>query len=106
MSQEKVRMTPDARVLHLLGVALHMAETEGYRNLTGPRVASAAGIKGHGLINYYFGSVERMKATVLTTAIERGNLEILLQGLVTKDPIALNAPVSLRQAAYEKLRAE
>ena len=100
------RMAHDGRKSLLLFEAIRLSEKIGYKNITGPVVAEAAGLSSHGLVNYYFGGIEALRSLVLEAAIEHENLEILLQALVVKDPVAWSAPVPLRQAAYEKLRAE
>jgi len=103
---ESIRMFREKRKAALLSCALVLAETKGYKNLTGPKVASAAGLQSHGQINYYFGNIGNLRDIVLKEAVLRGNIEILLQGLVTKDPIALAAPEHLKNAAIDKLRNE
>ena len=102
----KLRMTKSDRKELLLRKAIEMSETKGYRNITGPQVAYAAGLRSHGLVNSYFGGIDDLRCQVLRSAICDGNIEILLQGLVTRDPIAQAAPVHLKNAAIEKLRNE
>lgn len=93
------RLTPLEREKQLLDVAVKLAETRGYKNITCTPVADAAGLRSHGQVTYYFGDMPRLRARVLAHAIKTENLEVLLQGIVIRDLQALAAPAELKKRA-------
>lgn len=103
---DKNRLEPHERKKQLLEQAVLLAEALGYQRITSKRVATLSGLKSHSLINHYFGTTEKLREAVLEEAIRTENLEIVLQGLVAKDPKALAAPQKLKQQALLKLSNE
>lgn len=100
------RLSPEERRQQLLVLAVKLAEKHGYKNITGPQVAEAAGLRSHGLIWHYFGTVEALRGEIMGHAIKTGNSEILLQGLVVRDAAAMTAPQELKDQALSKLASE
>lgn len=96
---QSTRLPALEREKQLLDVAVKLAETRGYKNITCTTVADAAGLRSHGQIAYYFGDMPRLRARVLAHAIKTENLEVLLQGLVIRDLQALAAPTELKKRA-------
>lgn len=96
------RVSPKLRRKHVLDVAIELAKTKGYTAVTRDEVALKACVSP-GLISHHFKSIENLRATILKTAIKREVLEIIAQGLVRKDPIAIQAPQKLKQKAIAHL---
>ncbi len=103
---ENRRMLPSAKGRDLVLAAIPLAVEIGYKNLTGPKVAAAAKVSSHSLINYYFGDIGQFKTQVVEAAIATANLEIIVQALVCNDPAVSSLPPYLKTAAIDKLRAE
>lgn len=93
------RMSVEKRKEHILSVAVVLSRSIGYDKITGHAVAKASYLKSHASINYIFGTIAFLKACVMDWAVRNEDLEILLQGLVYKDTIALAANAKLRKRA-------
>lgn len=100
------RLNPEERKEQLLDFAVRLAEEHGYNSITSTQIATSAGLQSHGLISHYFGSIDSLRTQVLARAIQKENIEVLLQGLVRKDPLAMGAPKRLRDKALEQLASE
>ncbi len=96
--KKRVRLTHDDRKKLILKVAVSLATEVGYTNVTSRVIASRCNIN-HGLIFYYFESMEKLKALIMQTAIEQEVLNIILQGICISDPVALEAPWALQDKA-------
>lgn len=92
------RLHPTTRKLQLLDVAVKLAETCGWQNLTRRAVAEGAGCS-HSLINAYWPTVADLQDSVMRAAVRREVLPVIAQGLAVKDWTALSAPAELRARA-------
>ena len=99
---ERKRAYPVLRYENVLDAAIATAKTMGYYAIRREDVASRANISP-ALVSHYFGTIEELRALVLKTAIKRGVLDILAQGLARKDPMATNAPQHLKDGAVSYL---
>lgn len=95
---------PAVRRQQILQSALTLAVRHGYRHVTRDQIASHARIST-GLINRYFATIETLQHEVMAAAVARRLLDIVAQGLAARDPIALGAPLELRESAAKMLAA-
>lgn len=95
----KKRVTdPTLRKEHILNVAINTAKIISYDKLTRQDVAENAGVS-IGLITRYFTTMNQLRRDVMRTAVKRGVLEVVAQGLVNKDKHALKASKELKANA-------
>lgn len=99
---DRKRVIPALRRKHVLDVAIELAKTKGYNTLTRDEVATGANVSP-GLVSHYFRSIEQLRIVVLKTAVRKEVLEIVAQGLVHEDPIAIQAPKELKYKAVAHL---
>lgn len=81
----------------LLDTAVPLAEKYGYQFVESAILAKEAGCSP-GLVRQAWGRQDRLDA-IMREAIRRGNEVIAAQGIVAADPLALGAPMPLRQRA-------
>jgi AcrR family transcriptional regulator len=105
LEKTRRRLSPDDRIEQLLDVALDLAKREGYKKLTRAMVAEAAQCS-ESLISAHFGDMPRFHDSLLRAAVYREVPEIVLQGLVINDPIAVAAPHDLKERAKAILQSE
>ena len=106
MSEEKRRRAdPDTRAEEIIKAALVLSEIKGYRVVTREEIAEAAGCSPS-LVGKYFGDMCTVRDHIMQAAIKYESAEVILQGLVTRDGMALQAPEALRTAAKNRLDAE
>lgn len=98
------RLAPEVRQDQILEAAIRLSEKQNYRHITREQIAKKVGC-APGLISFYFGGMLELRHKVMSVAIERENLTILMQGLVCNDPMACRAPKKLRQKAAEQFNA-
>ena len=96
----KSRVPAAMRKAQILNVAVDISFRLGYYALTRDGVASAAGTS-FSLVTKYFGTMQGLKDEVMKEAISREIPEIILQGMVIDDPIAMNAPQELKDKATQ-----
>jgi len=96
------RLQPEDRKLAILDAAYSLAVADGYHTLTRERMAESAGVS-LSLITYHWLSVALLREAVMQLAVERGDAHIIASGIVARDPLALSAPLALRQAAAATL---
>lgn len=99
---EQQRMNPVDRKRQLLGHALLVSREHGYRNITRKQISDHGGVSAT-LITKYFGTVSNLRRAIMGEALRLGDLEIIAQGLVAKDPRAEKISDELRKKALEKL---
>lgn len=92
------RIDPEFRQGNILDIAIRLAKTKGYNQITRDDVAAAANVSP-ALVTHYFTTIGRLRRAVLREAVNRGVLEIVAQGLACEDPIAVGAPRELRHSA-------
>lgn len=91
---------PQIRKELLLCTAIDIAIRHGYQKLTRDKIAKEAEVST-GLINKYFGTIAKLKKAVLKAAIEREIIEIIAQGLGTREPMILKASSAVKQKALD-----
>ena len=94
------RKDPAVRKQEILDAAVEFARESGYLKITHPRVAGLVEVSP-GTIQKYYPRKAQLRDAVMVEAVRRSIPEIVLQGLAAKDPIAHDAPASLRSAALE-----
>jgi hypothetical protein len=94
-------LKPDERCRQFLDAGLPLAEVHGYRNVTREMVAARIGCSPSLLSKYW--SASEWHSELLNRAVNDGNLSVIAQGLVHRHPIAIAAPMSLKQAAANAL---
>lgn len=99
---DRKRAAPELRRKHVLDVALELAKTKGYNVLTRDDIATGANISP-ALISHYFGTIENLRNDIIKLAVKCEVLEIIAQGLVRGDPIAVRAPKELKYRAVSYL---
>lgn len=96
------RRIPADRKAELLDVAMILARTEGYQNVTREGIASTAKVSP-ALVSKYFGTMQHLRRAIMSAALDRSDLAILAQGLVANDAKARKAKPEVRKAALERM---
>jgi hypothetical protein len=86
----------------ILGVALTMASGSHYMRITRDEVARTAGVAA-GSVTRYFGDMTTLRAAVLRAAVDTGAVDIVAQGILERDPVALGAPAQVLAGARAHL---
>ena len=86
----------------ILNAALELAEADCLRNVKRSDVATKARVST-GLINWYFGTTERLRDAVMELAVERRSLSVIAEGLANGHASARDAPLELKMAARQAL---
>lgn len=96
------RMKQDARRDQILGIALQIAERDGFNTLRRDAVAAEAGV-ATGQVNHMFGTMTQLCRAVMRAAVHREVLPVIAQGLALGDKEAHKAPEWLKQKALATL---
>lgn len=98
------RLSPELRRDHLLSVAMEMAEDSagGYQSVKIKNLAERAGVS-NGLVSAYFNSVQNLHRAILRKAVSEENYGIIAQGLINRDPIALEVPADIKEVAMQRV---
>lgn len=96
------RLTPTDRKMNILVAAIVVAKMSDYRSITRARVATQAGVSAP-LVTHYFKDMSSLRTKLMVYAVAIGDAEIIAQGLLNKDPIALRASDALKAKAKETL---
>ena len=96
------RLSPEDRKQAILDAAYSLAILDGYHTLTRERMAEAASVS-LSLITYHWLSVTLLREAVMQLAVDRCDAGIVASGIVARSPLALSAPLELRQAAAATL---
>jgi AcrR family transcriptional regulator len=83
---------------HIIAAALVESEEQGHYKFTRRGVAERAGVS-ESLIQYYFGTMQKLRRSVMRAAVDQAVLPIVAMGLVMKDPHAVKAPDEVKRAA-------
>jgi AcrR family transcriptional regulator len=94
------RKDPEVRRKEILDAAVEVAQDLGYLKVTHSRIAAAVCVSPS-LVRKYFESKSRIRDAIMGEAVRLEILDIVLQGIAAKDPIAYEAPATLRAAALE-----
>ena len=92
------RLEPGKRKDEILDAALALAKAQGYQSVTLEAIANKAQCS-NGTVVHYFGTMTQLRRAVMRAAINRGELQIVAQGLAARDAQALNAPDELKERA-------
>jgi AcrR family transcriptional regulator len=95
-------MKPQARKKDILHYALHLAEVQGYTNVTREDVAAKAGVTGSA-IHYHFSTMSKFRTALMRYAVQQRSAKVVAQGLSLDDPEAASADVDLLRAAQAAL---
>lgn len=96
------RLKPKERKTLVLRAALNVAGKSHYAHMTRDQIAKAAGVAGP-TVQHYLGTMSQLRRAVMRAAVQGHFLGVVAQGLVAKDPQALKAPESIREAALKRL---
>ena len=96
------RYSPIDRKREILGHALIAARQVGYQHIDRGTIARRAGCTST-LVSHYFGTISNMRRAIMGEAIRVGDLDIIAQGLVAKDPRALGLKGELKTAAANRM---
>ncbi len=80
------RKDPIERRQQILRKAVEVSCKIGYQKITRDNIATPLKIS-RSLISHYFNSIHELKQTVLKTAIDQNNSELIAQGLINQEPI-------------------
>lgn len=93
----KSRTSPALRRGHILDVAIELAKEHGFRFITRGMIAEAAGVSGS-LVSQYF-TMEQMRENIMELAVMREIPEIIAQGLICQNIVALSVSPALKAKA-------
>ena len=98
----QTRRNPIDRKREILGHALVVARRIGYQRVTRGDIAEQAGCTAP-LISHYFTTIGNMQRAIMGEAIRVGDLDVIAQGLVAKDPRAEGLKEEIKIAAANRL---
>lgn len=98
----KSRANPNMRKDHILSVAIDIARKIGCDKITREEVAERAGVSV-ALVSRYFGTMVKLRRSVMRAAIKQEIPEIVARGLAIGDPHAKKAPETLKTLAINTL---
>jgi len=96
------RVRPELRREHILAVAVRLAKTRGYQNLSRAVVAESAGVSDT-LVSHYFKTMAQLRIDIMTEAVRTGVIEVIAQGLSAGDEVARGASEEVKRAAVDSL---
>lgn len=102
--KKRKRLHGDERAKEILEAALGLARQDGYENLTCASVSRAANCS-RPLVTHYLGGRRSLRRAVLEAGIARGDMDLIAQGVLRRDPIARALPVELQQRALLEVAA-
>ncbi len=92
----------DVRKQQIIDAAIAEAEIVGFDKIQRADVAKRASI-GDGTVNLHFGTMQKLKRSVMRHAVKSSNLKIIAQGLVAKDAQALKVADDVKERALQTL---
>lgn len=95
-------MKRDDRRAQIIEAGLTQARIADYWNVDRSAICREAGCVP-GLINHYFGTISQLRRAIMGEAIRRGDLTIIAQGIMHRDPRVANLDPALKQRAVESL---
>ena len=98
----RTRLTADARREQIIAMALELSYDKPYWKVTRNEIAEAVGVAGS-VIQHHFGTVAELRRQIMVAAVAAERLDIIAQGIVARDPVALAAPDGLRVQAVASL---
>jgi AcrR family transcriptional regulator len=97
------RMNATVRRQDILAAGLHVAERDGFANVTRNNIAAHAKVSGP-TVQYHFGTIKQLRRELMRYAVHHKNLRVIAQGIAAGDAQALKAPPELREAALNSMR--
>ena len=91
--------TPNTRD-KILFTAVKLYTEKGLRNVLRRDIAKRVGC-ATGLITWHFKSMDMLRAAAMQHAVDNGVHGLIMQGLAERHPIALKAPVAVKNAALK-----
>jgi AcrR family transcriptional regulator len=88
----------------MLDSAVRLASRIGYQNVTRRVLAQESGT-ANSTVSYHFGSMEKLRTSIIKRAIELGHCAVVAQGIAARDWHALRAPQILKDAAAKFIAA-
>lgn len=92
------RLQPDDRKAQILDGAIELARTKGLGHITREAIAQRVGVSP-ALVSLYFGTMTELRRSIMRAAIKREVLEIVAEGLTTRDKQAAKASDDLKRRA-------
>lgn len=96
------RMSPGDRKASILEAAIEAAKQHTFSGMRLHHVATAAECSNALVVSYY-STMPQVRRAVMRAAIKRGLLDIIANGVVTRDPTALKADEGLKTRALASL---
>ena len=96
------RLTKKDRRDEILAAAVHLAKQNGYSSVTRQQIAAHCGVSDN-LITHHFKTMPQLRRHIMRAAVRDEVLEIVVEGIILKDPHALKAPDRVKQAAIQLL---
>lgn len=88
----------------LIDVAMGLAEKTPLHSVTRGAIAKKAGV-APSLVSYYIGTMDEMRADIVTLAIAKENVAALASAMRANHPGVVRAPKQLKAAAAKLLSA-
>lgn len=86
----------------ILDAAVFVAKRDGFNKINRDQIALKAGVST-GVVSQAFGTMIKLKRTVMRHAIHSEIIEIIAVGLGVRDKTAMKAPDELKRRALESL---
>lgn len=96
------RFKPEIRKAEILGVALILAADCGYMHVTRDAIADAIGVSGPA-VQYHFGTMAKLRRSLMRHAVEHRNPRVVAQGLAMNDEQAAKADEKLKELARKTM---
>ncbi len=88
--------------LKILRSAIALAKKQGYKSVTGQGVANRAGVSKP-LVYHYFPTMKILQDHIMGYAIGNNTHNVILQGLVLRDPIAMKILNWQKQEVFQSV---
>ena len=85
----------------ILNAAVDLAKEGNYQTVTRKALSDSIGCT-EPLISYYFGSMDNLRSEILKYAVECEVYEIIVQGMIAKDPFLETVCNDILSAAWSK----
>ncbi len=102
MVPKNTKLARPVRLQSILAAALDASERKGYNKVTRADIAKVAAMTPS-LVAYYLGPMHALRQQVMQEAVRQERLAIVAQGIALRDPVAMQAPALLRQAAVSHM---
>ena len=97
-----MRMPPEDRKIQLRKAALEVAKIIGYRATTRQLIAEHAKVSG-ALVPFHLGDADTMRKTILHDGCEEGCINLIVEGVLDKDRVAIKAAQKHKDAIIKVL---